>query len=275
MKTVILPTDGSANAEHAMRYALQLQSGETTTFIIFQSIDISAYGADVPLTFSVLDAQEMERNLLDRVAPLLAEFSKQPFTFEAKVAFGGVAPCIDELTEQRKIDLIVMGTKGATGLEGAIFGSVSAEVVSTTTCPVIVVPQQAELKLPKTILFAIDNKGLSSSEIAEPMLNLAKQTKAQLHLLHVLDEGHVINVKEAIAGLQMEHLLAEIPHDYLFLSNADKALAIEQHVQANAVDLVVTVPRRNNFFDAIFHRSVTRKLAMHVKVPILVMHDLG
>jgi len=275
MKTLILPTDGSKNAEHAMRYALALHSGQPSTFIIFQSLDIAAFGDEMPVAFVSLGTDDIEENLKRNTADFVSQYAHEPFTFEYKAMLGGLAPCLDELASYRKTDLIVMGTKGATGLVGAVIGSNAADVIANASCPVIAVPENAVVGIPKNILFATDNKGLSNPAVAAPMLELARKNNAKIHLLHVLDEGHILNADEAIAGLKMEHLLADIVHDYAFRTDKDKALAIEQHVAANAIDMLVTVPRRNNFFDAIFHRSVTRKLALHVKVPMLVMHDLG
>lgn len=275
MKTLILPTDGSKNAEHAMRYAMALHSGQPTTFIIFQSLDLAAFGEEIPVAYDAISTEDIEENLKRNTLELVSTYRHEPFTFEFKSMLGGLGQCLDELASDRKADLIVMGTKGATGLVGAVIGSNAADVIANASCPVIAVPENAEVSIPKNILFATDNKGVSSTEIVAPMLEIARRSKAKLHLLHVLDEGHTINVEEAIAGIRLEHLLVDIEHDYAFLTNKDKALAIEQHVVNNAIDMLVTVPRRNNFFDAIFHRSVTRKLALHVKVPMLVMHDLG
>jgi nucleotide-binding universal stress UspA family protein len=273
MRTIILPTDGSRHAEHAMRYALNLFRGQKARFIIFQSIDIAAYGADLPVV-NVIGTDETEDMLRRNTEGLRSEFSNEPFEFVIKGAIGSLTVALDELAEETKASLIVMGTKGASGLLGSVIGSNAADVIANASCPVIAVPEHAEIRTPKRILFATDNKGLSSAAIAAPMLELAAAHGATIQLLHVLDEGHTIDVQEAIAGLKLEHVLA-VPHDYAFLSNSDKALAIETHASNNDIDMLVTVPRRNNFFDAIFHRSVTRKLALHTKVPMLVMHDLG
>ncbi len=274
MKTVILPTDGSRPAEHAMRYALNLFKGQECRFIIFQSIDVAAYGADLPVV-NVIGTDEIEDTLRRSTEQLRADHASEPFEFVFKSAIGGLAPALDELAEDTHASLIVMGTKGASGVLGTVIGSNAADVIANASCPVIAIPEQTEIKHPGRILFAMDNKGFSSPSIAAPLLEIAKSCGASIQLLHVLDEGHTIDVQEAIAGLKLEHLLADIPHDYAFLSNSDKALAIETHASNNDIDMLVTVPRRNNFFDAIFHRSVTRKLALHTKVPMLVMHDLG
>lgn len=274
MKTIILPTDGSLNAERAMRYAMHLHSGQAIRFIIFQSVNIASYGADLPVV-DVIGTEETEAILRRNTEALRKEFAHEPFEFVIKAGLGGLAPCLDELAEETDASLIVMGTKGSTGLLGAVIGSNAADVIANASCPVIAVPEDAGIGKPKRILFATDNKGLSSPDIAKPMLDIARDCNATVQLLHVLDEGHTIELDEAIAGLQMESLLSGIPHDYLFLSDSDKALAIERHAHDNGIDMLVTVPRRNNFFDAIFHRSVTRKLALHTKVPLLVMHDLG
>lgn len=274
MKTIILPTDGSKNAELAMRYAVGLFKGQQTRFIIFRALDVASYGADLPVV-DVIGVDETVAMLQRDTDAFRKEFVSDEVIFEVKASLGGLAPCLDELAEEEDADLIVMGTKGATGLLGAVIGSNAADVISNASCPVIAVPEDSEVKLPQRILFATDNKGLSDPVIAKPMTDIARQSGASIQILHVLDEGHTITVDEAIAGLKLDQLIKDVPHDYLFLSGKDKALTIEQHAIDNGIDMLVTVPRRNNFFDAIFHRSVTRKLALHTKVPMLVMHDLG
>jgi hypothetical protein len=168
-----------------------------------------------------------------------------------------------------------MGTKGASGVSAAIIGSNTSDVIQAATCPVLAVPESAAISLPVQILFASDNKGLSDSAIVSPMMDLATRFGAHIHLMNVLDEGKLTTVDEAVHGLKMDHLLEGIEHTFHFENGNDKAQAIENYLNTHNIDLLAVVPRKNNFFDAIFHRSVTRKLTLHTKVPMLAMHDLG
>jgi nucleotide-binding universal stress UspA family protein len=275
MYKVLVPTDGSKNANHALNYALNLLDGQEVEFILFQSYDIPVYTADIPMPVDTLGHDELQRILEKDAQNLRKTYAESGFTFSTRVEMGSLSFNVNALLEELAIDLVVMGTKGASGWEGVIIGSNTADVIQAASCAVLAVPHGAEIAVPKTILFASDNKGLSSNEVVAPMIRLAKLYKAHIHLMNVLDEGKLTTVDEAVAGLRLDNLLEGIDHTFHFEYGKDKAQAIETYLNTHDIDLLAVVPRRNNFFDAIFHKSVTRKLALHSMVPLLAMHDLG
>ncbi len=275
MKKILVPTDRSPNAQHALNYALELYKGQEVEFILFQSYDIPTYAADMPVPLDNLGADELTRILNEDATELNNQYKEEAYTFSTKVAAGSLAFNIESVVEELDIDLVVMGTKGASGVSAAIIGSNTSDVIQAATCPLLAVPESADIRLPMQILFASDNKGLSDSGIVAPMMELAKQFGAHIHLMNVLDEGKLTTVDEAVQGLKMDHLLEDIEHTFHFENGKDKAQAIENYLNTHNIDLLAVVPRKNNFFDAIFHRSVTRKLTLHTKVPMLAMHDLG
>lgn len=275
MKKILVPTDRSENANHALKYALELFKEEEVEFTLFQSYDIPTYTADMPVAIDDFGADELQRILEQDADKLRGEWTDSTYSFATKVEAGSLSFNVESLVEQLAIDLIVMGTKGASGLSAAIIGSNTSDVIQAATCPVLAVPESAAIELPKHILFATDNKGLSNASVISSLTDLAKRFKSHIHLMNVLDEGKMTTVDEAVEGLKLDHILEEIEHTFHFENSSDKAQAIENYLNTHNIDMLAVVPRKNNFFDAIFHRSVTRKLTLHTKVPMLAMHDLG
>jgi nucleotide-binding universal stress UspA family protein len=276
MKRILVPTDRSSNAQHALNYALNLFRGEPVEFILFQTFDIPTYAADMPVPVDMLGTEELQRILDSDVKNLNEVHKGKGYAFSAKVEMGSLSFNIQQLVEDEGIDLIVMGTKGASGLAAAIIGSNTADVIQAATCPVLAVPESADVNaLPSQILFASDNKGLSTNSVIDPLLDIAKKNKSHIHLMNVLDEGKMTTVDEAVAGLKLDHILEDIEHTFHFENSNDKANAVEEYLNTHKIDLLAVVPRKNNFFDSIFHRSVTRRLTLHTKVPLLAMHDLA
>ncbi len=276
MKKILVPTDRSENASRALNYALKLFDGEEVEFVLFQSYDIPTYTADMPMPIDIVGAEELTRILNEDVDKLKEKCTDQKFTFSCLVESGSLAMNIEQLVEEKAIDLIVMGTKGASGLAAAIIGSNTSDVIQAASCPVLAVPESADISsLPKQILFASDNKGLSDSSVISPLMDIAAKNEAHIHVMNVLDEGKMTTVDEAVAGLKLDHLLERFEHTFHFDNSNDKAEAIENYLNTHDIDMLAVIPRKNNFFDAIFHRSVTRKLTLHTKVPLLAMHDLG
>ena len=276
MKKILVPTDRSDNANHALNHALGLFKNEEIEFILFQSFDIPTYTADMPMPVDVVGAEELQRILNGDINKLEEDYAESRFSFTAHVEQGSLSMNIEDLVEKMGIDLVVMGTKGASGIAAAIIGSNTADVIQAATCPVLAVPESADVKnLPTQVLFASDNKGLSNADVISPLVHIAKKFGSHIHLMNVLDEGKMTTVDEAVAGLNLDHLLEEVEHTFHFENSNDKAQAIEEYLNTHNIDMLAVIPRKNNFFDAIFHRSVTRKLTLHTKVPLLTMHDLG
>ncbi len=276
MKKILVPTDRSENANHALNYALNVFKGEEVEFMLFQSFDIPTYTADMPVPIDTLGADELNRILEEDISGLRKKYAESGFSFSTVVEQGSLTMNIEQLVDDLNIDLIVMGTKGASGIAAAVIGSNTADVIQAATCPVLAIPDSADTSaLPTNVLFASDNKGLSDSNVISVLLDIAKKYSSHVHIMNVLDEGKMTSVDEAVEGLKLDHILENLEHTFHFENSNDKAQAIENYLNTHNIDLLAVIPRKNNFFDAIFHRSVTRKLTLHTKVPLLAMHDLG
>ena len=71
------------------------------------------------------------------------------------------------------MDLIVMGTKGATGLKEVLFGSHTIHVLKNTKCPVIVIPSGFSFEAPREILFPTDYEVNYKKKHVQPILNIS------------------------------------------------------------------------------------------------------
>ena len=273
MKRILLPTDGSENAEHALNYAIQLFEGEQVEFILFRSIEIQAYSADLPIPM-MPDLTDAVRGSLNATAARLQDkYAETKFKFIAQVGSGSLSFNVEQLVADEAIDLVVMGTMGASGITASIIGSNTTDVISTAKCPVLAVPASADLSIPKEILFATDNKGLADKHVLQPLIFLAGRFGSHIHMMNVLDEGDFTSVDAAVEGLILDHMLEKVHHTYYFVNANDRVEAIENHLNTHNIDLLVVIPRHNDFFSSIFHRSVTRKLALQSKVPLLALSN--
>jgi nucleotide-binding universal stress UspA family protein len=142
---------------------------------------------------------------------------------------GDPAEEILRTAEERRCDLIVLGTHGRTGLGRAVMGSVAEAVLRRAACPVVSVRADASLKTAQTILYATDLSDLSDH--AFPIARaLAREHRASLVILHVYappmshaeevarrpPDSYVDSLWEALhryavsdAGVKVTHRLAE------------------------------------------------------------------
>jgi nucleotide-binding universal stress UspA family protein len=136
-KKILVPTDFSVAGETALDYATSLaRDTGATLFIVHVEEPPVAYGAGEFYALPpVPDADEL-RAMLTGVVP-----SDRSVRYEHRLLLGDPAGEIVQLAADEKMDLIVMGTHGRTGLRRLLMGSVAEAVVRRAACPVLTIKQ--------------------------------------------------------------------------------------------------------------------------------------
>lgn len=163
MKHILLPTDFSDNSWNAITYAIKLFKEEACTFhllntytpIIYHVEYVLGYPAQFGLGDSIKKATEKSLNeLLTRITK---EFGSNPnHKFETISRFDTLISGIKEFIKKHTIDLIILGTKGATGAEEVLFGSNTVHVFKEVKCPIMAIPSGFKFESPHEILFPTD-----------------------------------------------------------------------------------------------------------------------
>jgi nucleotide-binding universal stress UspA family protein len=132
---LIVPVDGSEIANKAARKALALAQSADIPVVALHviSFDLSIY--DYPVELQLIDLLQKEgHSILDEIVTL---GEKMGITVSKKLVEGHPA---EEIIKEAKVDdLIVMGSKGRTGLDRLLLGSVAENVTRHASCPVMIV----------------------------------------------------------------------------------------------------------------------------------------
>jgi nucleotide-binding universal stress UspA family protein len=140
-KRILCPVDFSETARAAMETAIELAGKFDGELLLVHAYPIPGY------TFpdgSAVASARMLQELADEAARHLAEWGELASKAGAKkvlveTAVGDPAGEIVRLAQERKVDLVVMGTHGRTGIEHALMGSIAERVVRRAKCPVLTV----------------------------------------------------------------------------------------------------------------------------------------
>lgn len=138
-KKILIPTDGSETAEIAVRHGVELARALGSKVYGLYVIDISAF-AGIP-TEAIWESmrgllEEEGRKALDAIEKAAKEANVE---CEVLLKEGVPAEDIVRTAKDEKVELIIMGTAGRTGLDRFLLGSVAEKVVRTSPCPVMVV----------------------------------------------------------------------------------------------------------------------------------------
>ncbi|WP_109299391.1 universal stress protein [Aquimarina sp. AU474] len=277
MKNILLPTDFSPNSRNAINYAMEFFKKELCTFHILHVQKVSNYTSDdlmaAPANTSVHQSviHEVKEKLTVLNQELQKKFDQENYSFDTHVDYDVFTDAIKQIVKSQNIDLIVMGTNGATGSKEVIFGSNTLHVIRKIDCPVFIIPENYAYKTPKKILYTIDyNDNFTTSGIT-PLTDLLIKHKASLKILKI-KEDETITISEFDDKKNMNVFFKEINHTFHTITNVPTTLAIESFVQIMNIDINTMFVKRETFLERFFYGSKTSKINYGTRIPLLIMH---
>jgi universal stress protein A len=135
----LVPIDFSEHAERALQYAIELaqkMSARITLLHVIHTMPLGVTEMGASLPYSYL--QEMEADIAQAMDAYLRQVQEAKLQGEVKTVHGVPFQEIVEHAKAAKIDLIIMGTHGRTGLRHVLLGSVAEKVVRLAPCSVLV-----------------------------------------------------------------------------------------------------------------------------------------
>jgi nucleotide-binding universal stress UspA family protein len=136
---VMVGVDGSPASRGALRWAVrqaEAVSGRVVAVLAWQ--EPTGFGLGVTVPPGIQWGEEARVSLHSTVASALGE--RVPVPIEQRVVEGHPAEVL--LSQSKDADLLVVGSRGLGGFVGTLLGSVSRQIVSHATCPVVVIPDK-------------------------------------------------------------------------------------------------------------------------------------
>jgi len=264
MKKILVPTDFSKAAANAAQYAAWLAQKLSAKMELVHVIDIGTPGTKLH-NWQKLEAQMIKSG--QEGAKQVMENIRNPVEITYKHLAGSpFQDVVSEFAESEKADMIVIGSRGASGLKKALFGSNAATLINRCSKPVIVVPAEAEFNGIRKVLYPTDMVHLD--EEIKTIARFAKHFDAQILVLHVKsgnapkrDTTNLENILTRMANYR------KIKFDVV--GNEDVVAGIEEYVQSEKPDLLAMFTHELDLYERIFGKSVTRQVTFHNSLPLL------
>ena len=278
MQKILVPTDFSDNAKKAIDYAVALAEKAASEIIL-----LNAFMA-VDTTFSdrraffdeynnsiAADRRDQLKNLQQVIE------KKSTIKITSKFYTGGIRDSILKCAVDEKADLIVMGIRGASGIERMLWGSTTAGIIGDTTIPVLAIPNKAAWKGLKNILFATRQFEVND-KILIPILKLSQLDAAQVHvavftdtddkdLSHYLEHGRLLNAYRQTLPSRYK----DINFKTVELDGEEFDDTIEQYINNNQIDMMVMTTHKRSFWESVFNSSMTKEMSYHINIPLLAI----
>ena len=142
MKKIAVPFDGSIHSKHAFGMALNIAQKYHSKLILItciERINGSWYGKELS-PFYQQDVKKYKEKILKETSKLELISKKKKISTSTKILVtDSIEEQIISFTKSNKIDLIVMGSHGRTGIDKLLLGSIANGVVQRSKIPVLVV----------------------------------------------------------------------------------------------------------------------------------------
>lgn len=275
MKNILLPTDFSNNAFNAIEYAVQFYGNEDCTFYLLNTFTPIAYNmATFADGYSTLMLEEItrknsEQGLLEIEKNLREKYDNPKHAFKRLAVFNLLTDAITAVVKKHDINLIVMGTKGATGAKEIFLGTNTMFVIKKATCPVIAVPENFTFKKPNEILFPTDFKFSMKNENLNLLRDICKLHKSKLNILNVYFGAALSKSQEEIKD-NFANFFKDNAHLFHSAEYVDLVEAVQQFQLKHKVNFLVMIQNKHSFFENLFFKPVIKQMVFHTQVPFMV-----
>ncbi len=278
MNTILLPTDFSESSKNAIKFALDFFKGHTCSFYFLNIQKASDYiTAEVRSASpknSVYDAviADNKQELSSLVDSFEKNYSSEDYTFHKKVDYDAFVDAIKQSILLYSIDLIIIGTNGATSAKEVLFGSNTLQVIRQVDCPVFVIPDNYSYKKIESILFSLHHGDILKKEKLQPLFSLMeKQNKTHIHVLDI-DDDAIANPNQ-LENRNLQGSFKGKKHTFHALTGIPTPIAINTFVQLFNISLHAMFVERESFLERFVFGSETSKISYETRVPLLVLHQ--
>ena len=275
---VLLCTDFSETSRAAQEAAIRLCQGRD---VRLTAMHVSQYGPMPAITDEDLDyvlgLTAKEHRALQEVT---VQLQNQGIQVEPVMAEGHAASMILEEIRRRDIDLAIIGTEAAQGLNRYVFGSTAEAIFRRAPCPVLTVRQTSSppssQKHGRPVIFATDFDDCSLYALRYAAC-LAEMNRSPLHIVHVLpltaDGGEAAT---SIMREALQHLAVSLPVDGTVphcevLFGSDVSHAIVEYAMRQDADFIAMGVRRKSTLAAHLPPHRTFRIIMTATCPVLTV----
>lgn len=268
MKRLLVPTDFSPTAERAFRLACDLAAKMEAAVILYHLH--SPQKNEFLLTTAERDlfTHQVEINLLKRMQRLVKKVTGDIAHVPVSTILGRepVADNVLGFAEHNDIDMIIMGTQGASGLRRTIVGSVASHIAGKAKIPVLLVPRKYNIQDIQKVIFA-SNYAAADQQALELAVDISRRYHAGVTVLHLLNaylsenekasermnfETYAFAMQRAFNSHRLKFELVPTSSVTETMENLDKTMPY---------DLMVMVRRNKGFYEKYFIGSFTKNMA--------------
>lgn len=275
MKTILCPVDFSEDSVTAAKFAFDICARSKGRLVLLHSYHMPSReaGINYDAETSAKVQKEGESKLKKLINGLIELNPLADVSFTPAVIYGFAADDIPVQAKAYNADLVVMNTGGAEGIVKEVVGTVSVSVMEHSTCPVLIIPNGWNFSPFNKIVYATDLEG-DQERLIGKVADFANLYQSKLLMLHVLQKKDMKSDKESaeVPLKKLLHAKGISDYSFRFYMEEDVVDGISRFCAEEKADLLVMAMKTQSFWEKLFNRSKTKRIAFHTQLPVLGLH---
>jgi nucleotide-binding universal stress UspA family protein len=276
MEKILFPTDFSETANNAFVYVLEMAKAFNAEVIVLHvynlpPVSYEGYPIYVAEVFETIELSKFE-NMKDQI-PYLRKIAEEHQLDSIKMSHvleeGDLVNVINRIAKKEKIDLIVMGTEGASGLKEAFLGSNTGSVIESVPITLLSVPNKVKFSPINKIAFTTRFRAKDHKALLQ-VVDFANRVNAKVKCLYVRTADS--DIEETKIDKWREDFKND-PVEFIIIPDNDIEGTIFEFLDSEKIDILAMLTYKHSFFQELFRTSFTKKLSYHSEIPILVFHE--
>jgi len=272
MKRILVPVDFSKEAENAARVAASIAKKTNSEIFLVHMLELPVNIID-PTEIATVNTGPQALFYMKQANEKFKNFVKKPFFKGVKVvesvqfqlAFSGII----EESKKHGIDLIVMGSQGASGLQEMFIGSNTEKVVRKSEVPVLVIKKRKNDFDVKNMIFASDFRTDGKRSFPK-VLEFARIFKPKIHFLYI-NTIHNFNTTKEIEK-KMDKFINDFEidnYEKIIYNDISVEKGILSYARDIDADLIALNTHGRSGLSQLFNGSIGRELANHALRPVI------
>lgn len=271
MNQILVPIDFSDVSIQALNYACYLAKSHNAKMILLHVMNPPLISTHADKAVSAPDFEQERQAALERLLDLQSKCKEDGLDSDARVEVGFVADVIHQIELEQPFLYIVMGTTGASGFVNSLIGSNASAVMNKVITPLLMVPHESSQPNFKSITFCTAFQ-TDETDVLKKVIAFAHKFGSFVTLLKVNAEWtlEVFSDEE-----QIRHIRKAFPDENMNVDifKSDNVLqGIDEYIEAHQPGLLMLAIKRKSLIERLLDGSVSRRIALHTRVPLLVYH---
>jgi nucleotide-binding universal stress UspA family protein len=272
IKRILIPTDFSETATLALANGAKMAQLFKAKIYLLHSVETTMYASGPGEPVLANNTEKIYKIGADQLAKQAGEIKKKyDVDITTLIVSGKPAAAITSAVKENAIDVIIMGTHGASGFEELFMGSNAHKVVSLAPCPVISIRLTTNSIGFSNIVMPITS-GLHSRQKVNNVIDIASKYNSTVHLLGLLETNDSIDDKKFEIKLEsVQNLLTKdnIKFTTKLVRAHNPAMEAMKFSDEIGGDLIVIMTDHESDLTGMFLGAGAKQIVNHSRIPVM------